>query len=120
MEVSNELIRECTRRLMLSRMRLLCDNGFYGLLLMHAKLGIGDKHETAWTEAGEKITFNPKFLQSLTDSELDYVLMHEILHVVLQHCSRNGDRDSEQFNIACDIVVNSNILKSWKPARSIR
>lgn len=39
-------------------------------------------------------------------------MMHEILHVVLQHCLRRGDRDSEQFNIACDIVVNSNILLS--------
>jgi predicted metal-dependent peptidase len=37
-------------------------------------------------------------------------MMHEILHVVLQHCLRGEDRDQERFNIACDIVVNSNIL----------
>ena len=114
MEVSNELIRECTRRLMLSRMRLLCDNGFYGLLLMHAKLGIGDKHETAWTEAGERITFNPKFMKSLSDSELDYVMMHEILHIVLNHLARLKviGKDTFIFNIAADIVVDSNILRS--------
>ena len=46
------------------------------------------------------------------DSELDFVLMHEILHVVLQHCMRTGKRDNFMFNIACDIVVNSNIMKS--------
>jgi predicted metal-dependent peptidase len=37
-------------------------------------------------------------------------MMHEILHVVLQHCIRGEDRDHERMNIACDIVVNSNIL----------
>ena len=37
-------------------------------------------------------------------------MMHEIMHVVLQHCLRGDDKDAENFNIACDIVVNSNIL----------
>jgi len=37
-------------------------------------------------------------------------MMHEILHVVLQHCIRGSDLDADTFNIACDIVVNSNIL----------
>ena len=59
-----------------------------------------------------RIFFGPKFLDELSDSELDFIMMHEILHVVLQHCMRQGDYDSEQFNIACDIVVNSNILLS--------
>jgi predicted metal-dependent peptidase len=30
--------------------------------------------------------------------------------MVLQHCARQDKRDNEAFNIACDIVVNSNIL----------
>lgn len=38
--------------------------------------------------------------------------MHEILHVVLQHCLRQCERDADLFSIACDIVVNSNILLS--------
>ena len=41
-------------------------------------------------------------------------MMHEIMHVVLQHCIRgNKYKDEpERYNIACDIVVNSNILYS--------
>ncbi len=114
MEVSDELIRECTRRLMLSRMRLLCNNGFYGILLMHAKMGIGDAHETAWASDGDKITFNPDFMKNLSDTELDYVMMHEILHIVLDHLSRMriDGKDARAFNVAADIVVNSNILRS--------
>lgn len=99
------------KRLLLSRMRILCNNGFYGLLLMHMIYSIDENCETAATD-GKRIYFGPKFLEQLNDTELDFVMMHEILHVVLQHCLRQGDRDNEQFNIACDIVVNSNILLS--------
>ena len=99
------------KRLLLSRLRILCNNGFYGLLLMHMIYSVDENCETAATD-GRRIFFAPRFLDELSDAELDFVMMHEILHVVLQHCLRQGDRDSEQFNIACDIVVNSNILLS--------
>ncbi len=112
MEVSDELIRTCTRRLMLSRMRLLCNNGFYGLLLMHARMGIGDAYETAWVEEGERITFHPSFLVDLSDRELDYVMMHEILHIALDHLERMEGFDLQIYNKAADIVVDSNILQS--------
>ena len=111
MVLSEDKKKEYMKRLILSRMRILCNNGFYGLLLMHMIYSIDENCETAATD-GRRIFFGPKFLDELNDTELDFVMMHEILHVVLQHCLRQGDRDNEQFNIACDIVVNSNILLS--------
>ena len=36
--------------------------------------------------------------RSLSDSELDFVMMHEILHVVLQHCFRGDVEDPEAYN----------------------
>lgn len=113
MVLSDEKKREYIKRLLLSRMRILCYNGFYGLLLMHMIYSIDENCETAATD-GHRIFFGPDFLDELSDSELDFIMMHEILHVVLQHCLRQGDRDNERFNIACDIVVNSNILLSEK------
>lgn len=104
-------MREYTRRIMLARMRLLCNNGFYGLLLMHIGFGLTDQVLNCGC-GNETIAFNPDFLDSISDEELDYTLMHEILHLVLRHASRTGDFEPERFNIACDIVVNSNILKS--------
>lgn len=111
MVLSDEKKKEYIKRLLLSRMRILCNNGFYGLLLMHMIYSIDENCETAATD-GRRIFFGPRFLDELSDSELDFIMMHEILHAVLQHCLRQGDRDNEQFNIACDIVVNSNILLS--------
>jgi hypothetical protein len=111
MALSNEQVKGYIKRLLLSRMRILANNGFYGLLLMHLKFALDEECETAYTD-GERIAFNPTFMDELSDSELDFVLMHEILHVVLRHCAREGNRDHETFNIACDIVVNSNIKLS--------
>lgn len=109
MALSEEKIKKYIQRLLLSRMRILCNHGFYGLLLMHMIYSIDENLDTACTD-GVRIAFGPDFLESLTDSELDFVMMHEILHVVLQHCIREDNREHEEFNIACDIVVNSNIL----------
>ena len=109
MALSEDKVRNYIQRLLLSRMRILCNHGFYGLLLMHMVYSVDESLETAATD-GIRIIFGTAFLDELTDVELDFVMMHEILHVVLQHCLREGERDHETFNIACDIVVNSNIL----------
>lgn len=109
MALSDEIIREATMRLLKSRMRILCNHGFYGLLLMHMKFSVDEKLPTAATD-GIRITFGTEFLSKLSDGELDFVMMHEVLHVVLKHCMRGQNYDQEIFNIACDIVVNSNIL----------
>lgn len=119
MALSESKIKGCIKRLLLSRMRILYNHGFYGLLLMHMIYAVSEEIETACTD-GVRITFGIDFLDSLSDSELDFVMMHEILHVVLQHCFRGDVEDPEAYNIAADIVVNSNImLESRGKASSI-
>ena len=76
---------------------------------MHVQFGADYRSSTAYTN-GHKIVFNPDFIDDLTDMEVDIVMMHEILHIVLKHCFRGKGLDAERYNIACDIVVNSNIL----------
>jgi predicted metal-dependent peptidase len=80
-------------------------------MLENMAFGLDSSCDTAYTD-GSKICFSPKFMESLSDSELDFVLMHEVMHVALKHCLRGLKYNQELFNIACDIVVNSNILKS--------
>ena len=111
MEVSNDKIREYTRRIILSRMRILMNNGFYALLIMHLQVSVGDEFDTAWTD-GTRVWLNPAFLDAISDDELDYVLMHQILHIVLKHGEREIGYEHMKFQIACDIVVNSNIYMS--------
>ena len=111
MELSEEKKREYTRRLMLARTRLLCKHGFYGLLLMHVGFSLTDQGIQCGFN-GDTISFNPTFLDKISDSELDYVLMHEVLHIALHHGKRRGGLEQDRFNNACDIVVNSTILQS--------
>ena len=111
MEVSSHQINEYAKRLVYARIRILVRNGFYGLLLMHMKFSLDEACETVTTD-GKRIFFSPAFLDALKDSELDFVLRHEILHVALQHCFRANGKDKDVFDRACDIVVNSNILYS--------
>lgn len=112
MAIDKSKVNDYARKLLLSRMRILSSHSFYGLLLSHTRFSLDELCSTAYTD-GRKIAFNPDFLEGLTEEQTDFVLMHEILHIVLQHCMRSEDRDAEAFNIACDIVVNSNILKSF-------
>jgi predicted metal-dependent peptidase len=93
-----------------SRTRLLLRQPFFGLLLANASLGLDDGCETAYTN-GKNIRFSPQFLAGLTPRETDFVLCHEILHIVLGHCFRAKGFEPQRFNVACDIVVNDLILE---------
>ncbi|QFJ53428.1 DUF2201 family putative metallopeptidase [Pseudobutyrivibrio xylanivorans] len=110
MELSNELIRKNTARILKTRMKLLHKNPFYGLLLMYLKINLSEDIETASTD-GKRIYLNPDFLNSITDSELEYVLSHELLHIVLKHLER-FNKSNELVDQAADIIVNSNILRA--------
>lgn len=109
---SSDKTKEYIRRIMIARMRLLCDNGFFGLLLMHTKMGLSEKYPTCYNN-GSCIFFNPDFLDRINDDELKYVLMHEVMHIVLHHLERGRELiEDEKYNKASDIVVNSAILEA--------
>jgi predicted metal-dependent peptidase len=102
------------RRLQKARLSLLQKHPFYAILLMYMKFSLDLSCETAYTD-GDRIAFNPDFLNGLGDRELEFVLMHEVLHTALGHPFRKQqDYNQDAFNIACDIVVNSNILTSCR------
>ncbi len=104
---------EIIKRLQNARLNLLSKQPFYALLLLHMKFSLDISCETAYTD-GERIAFNPDFMDALSDKELEFVLMHEVLHAALGHPFRKqSDYDLECYDKACDIVVNSNILYSF-------
>lgn len=59
--------------------------------------------------------YNPIFINSLSDSELRYVVTHEIYHVALHHCTVRRPEDLKQqgiWNKAADLAINSLIPES--------
>lgn len=104
---------EIIKRLQNARLNLLSKQPFYALLLLHMKFALDITCETAYTD-GNRIAFNPDFMDAISDKELEFVLMHEVLHAALGHpFRRQSDYDTECYDKACDIVVNSNILYSF-------
>lgn len=61
---------------------------------------------TACVDLRGVIRFSPKFAASLKDSELQFVIAHEIMHLLLLHMDRRGSRDPLRFNIANDLLIN--------------
>ncbi len=93
-----------------SLLRLRMRSPFFATLALFAKFIPTDSIPTAATD-GKDIYFNPDFLLSLTPSQQDGLLLHEVLHAALCHVLRRGVRDKERWNIAADIVVNGIIVK---------
>ena len=111
MSLNKKNLEQYKDRIFYSRARILCENGFYGALMSHIHFGVDSNITTVGTN-GSTVFFAPDFLDMISDMELDYVITHEVMHIVLNHCNRIGNRMRELYDEACDIVVNSNILYS--------
>lgn len=94
-----------------ARALLIRDNPFFGHLALGLKLACAPCG-TACTD-GTRLIFDPDFAEKLTDREMMFVILHEVLHCALEHCTRGRGLASELYNIASDIVVNSTILQMW-------
>lgn len=55
---------------------------------------------------GKEVRFHPDFVKKLSSDEMIFLVCHEVMHPVLDHISRRGNRDPMKWNIAADIVVN--------------
>ena len=94
------------------KMELLRKMPFYGDILMHLVFVADERISTAATD-GKTIWYNPRFLSGMKPGERNFVLMHEVFHVLLRHGVRNANstRDMGVWNTACDIIVNHALLK---------
>ena len=99
-------IRKLVEKLTRTRICLLYTKGFYGLLLMRMTYALDTDCHNMRSD-GRRIVFHPDFLEALSDQELEYCLTHQILHVALRHIKRREGRVEDQWDRACDIVVNS-------------
>lgn len=81
----------------------LSNQPFYGALAMSLQDVIDSGIESAHTD-GRSITWNPDFVEKLTDEELRFVLLHETLHCAHQHMWRLPP--DQLGNIAGDHEIN--------------
>ncbi len=88
-----------------ARAQLLLSHPFYATLLLRLRLQESTDVSIMGTD-GICLYFNPEAVAALSLDHIKGVLVHEVLHVALQHHTRRGDRDSNAWNVAGDLVVN--------------
>jgi predicted metal-dependent peptidase len=69
----------------------------------------GAPNQTMATD-GTQICINPAFVDSLTQSHVTGILVHESIHVIQRHPLRRGNRDPEIYGQAIDAATNSMVL----------
>lgn len=58
--------------------------------------------------------YDMEFFASLNVAEMTFLLIHEIMHIAMQHSLRKGNRsDQDLWNIACDLYINSIICNDF-------
>lgn len=91
-----------------SRGRLMESHPFFALLLMYLKF-VAVPGMKKMSTNGRCIYFSPEFVDKLYQYELDYILCHQIMHIIYGHIWRPIDREGDNYHFACDILININL-----------
>ena len=103
--------RAISQKISNARVSVLQEHPFFGRLLLKLRYGLAECG-TAFTDM-QRIIFDKDFAQRLSAQEVEYVLVHEVLHCALKHCTRGIGKQQFIYNVACDIVVNSTIMEMY-------
>lgn len=110
---------QARERLITARIGLLLRHSFFGNLATRLQLINADEWCSTAATDGLKFYYNSRFINMLKPKEVEFLVGHEVLHVVYDHIGRRGNRDPQIFNIANDYAVNAD-LKRHKVGEFIR
>jgi predicted metal-dependent peptidase len=102
---------QARERLISARVGLLLRHSFFGNLATRMKLTNADEWCATAATDGNKFYYNSRFIMMLKPKEVEFLVGHEVLHVVYDHIGRNGNRDPQMFNIANDYAVNADLKR---------
>ncbi len=102
---------QARERLVTARVGLLLRHSFFGNLATRMKLVNADLWCATAATDGQKFYYNSRFIMKLKPKEVEFLVGHEVLHVVYDHMGRRGDRDPQIWNIADDYAVNADLKR---------
>ena len=102
-------------------MKLLLSQPFYGALAAAVSL------QESKTVRRMKMTlfpdpvlrYNKEWYESLPDAQAVGALLHELLHLVLLHALRRGDRDPLLWAVCADMAVNGHLSPEMLPPEAV-
>ena len=93
------------QKLLKARARLMKGNIGMATMILNLDLVEDNSFDTLATD-GKNIFYNSGFVDSITEKELQGVLVHEACHVIWEHPLRKGNRHHVLWNYATDYAIN--------------
>jgi len=91
-----------------------------GVILMGDKT-VTDRIKTGATDGINEV-YNPEFVTALPQKQVNYLVLHEVLHKALKHLTvwrELSKRDHDRANRAADYVVNATIEQELDPCGEV-
>lgn len=102
---------EVYERIITARVGLLLRHPFFGNMATRLKIQAADDWLPTAAVDGRNLFFNTQFFNAMDNKEIEFVLAHEILHMVYDHLGRREDRNPMLYNIAADYLVNNLLVE---------
>ncbi len=111
MKMTRQRINRLKYKIQDARTSLLMKLPFFALVLMHLEFYATRDINTISTN-GSGIFFSPDFIDKLYPEELEFLLCHTLLHIILDDVGRPIDYKGAGYHHACD-MVNNEILREY-------
>jgi predicted metal-dependent peptidase len=105
----SDLDRLAAERVQKVRVELIQSRRFYGVLVSNIEPVISRKVRTAATNSKQHF-YNPDSVATLSQDELLGQEVHETEHDARHHSTRRMGRDLEEWNVACDLAIDQDII----------
>ena len=98
-------------RIITARIGLLLRHPFFGNMATRLNIVAADEWLGTAAVDGRNLYYNTQFFNAMNNKEIEFVVAHEILHMVFDHMGRRDDRDPMIYNISADYIVNNTLVR---------
>mgnify|MGYP006111535343 FL=1 len=102
---------EVLDRIIVARVGLLLRHPFFGNMATRLRILAADDWLGTAAVDGRNLYYNTQFFNAMNNKEIEFVVAHEILHMVFDHMGRRDDRDPMIYNISADYIVNNTLVR---------
>jgi len=110
-EQLEEMRVEVLDRIIVARVGLLLRHPFFGNMATRLRILAADDWLPTAAVDGRNLYYNTQFFNAMSNKEIEFVVAHEILHMVFDHLGRRDDRSPMLYNIAADYIVNNTLVR---------
>lgn len=97
--------------LITARIGLVMKHPFFGNLATRLQLVNGDEWLPTAATDGLRMFYNSRFIMQLRPKEVQFLVAHEVMHLVYDHLSRREERNPQIWNIAGDYTINADLKR---------